>query len=166
MAGFAYIPSGAHGQCQNTISFTGASSQASYGINLSDGRDGPFSLSANPDIVAWSPCGGSTAILNMNTQCWISPTEKQALIAVCGEGSRTERNRADRRPGRPYQQQTHHPCRPSMEELLSPEDKAEFWPCQGLCKTCFIPRLLSAFLSFFQGSLCSENGFPLNTKVS
>ncbi|KAK4032846.1 hypothetical protein C8A01DRAFT_20139 [Parachaetomium inaequale] len=82
ITGFAYIPSGAQGQCQNSFSFTGAPGEVNYGINLSGGRDGRFSLSANPDIAAWSPCGGSTAILNMNTQCWISPTEKQALIAV------------------------------------------------------------------------------------
>ncbi|KAK4151134.1 hypothetical protein C8A00DRAFT_36225 [Chaetomidium leptoderma] len=80
--GFAHIPSGAQGQCQNTFSFTGDSDQVTSGITLGGGRDGAFSLSANPDIAVWSPCGGSTAILNMNTQCWISPTEKQALIAV------------------------------------------------------------------------------------
>ncbi|KAK4120708.1 hypothetical protein N657DRAFT_624883 [Parathielavia appendiculata] len=80
--GFAYIPSGAQGQCQNTVDFTGSSSQANYGITLKGSYDGPFSLSANPDIVTWSPCGGSTAILNVNTQCWISPTEKKAIIDV------------------------------------------------------------------------------------
>ncbi|KAK4236693.1 hypothetical protein C8A03DRAFT_16688 [Achaetomium macrosporum] len=82
MTGFAHIPSGVEGQCQNTFDFTGAPSQAKYGITLDGERDGRFSLSADPDLVTWSPCGGSTAIFNMNTQCWISPTEKQALIAV------------------------------------------------------------------------------------
>ncbi|KAK4095745.1 hypothetical protein N658DRAFT_459879 [Parathielavia hyrcaniae] len=81
--GFAYIPSGAQGQCQNTIDFTGAvDSQAKYAVTLGGGHDGPFSLLANPDVVMWSPCGGSTAILDMNTQCWVSPTDKKAVIDV------------------------------------------------------------------------------------
>jgi hypothetical protein len=100
MRGFAYIPSGAHGQCQNTFDFTGSSGQASYGIKLDGNFNGPFSVSANPDVAVWSPCGGSTAILNMNTQCWISPTEKQALIAVGGAASKKEKDGADRTPGR------------------------------------------------------------------
>ncbi|PVH71193.1 hypothetical protein DL98DRAFT_553762 [Cadophora sp. DSE1049] len=31
---------------------------------------------------SWSPCGGQTAILNMNTQCNLHPTNLPALIAV------------------------------------------------------------------------------------
>ncbi|KAK3896725.1 hypothetical protein C8A05DRAFT_20358 [Staphylotrichum tortipilum] len=81
MSGYAVIPSGAKGQCSNTVDFTGSSSEANYDIAL-EGGAGAFSLSANPDLVLWSPCGGSTAILNMNTQCSVSPPEKSALIAV------------------------------------------------------------------------------------
>ncbi|KAL2267802.1 hypothetical protein VTJ83DRAFT_5079 [Remersonia thermophila] len=80
--GYALIPAGVTGQCATTVDFTGVSGQASYGVSLKGARSGAFSLNANPDIVAWSPCGGSTAILNVNTQCWISPTDKQAIIAV------------------------------------------------------------------------------------
>ncbi len=82
MSGYANIPSGAKGYCSNTIDFTGSSREAKYDISLDGVRDGPFSLSADPDLVLWSPCGGSTAIMNMNTQCSVSPPEKSALIAV------------------------------------------------------------------------------------
>ncbi len=81
MSGYASISSGAKGYCSNTIDFTGDSREATYDLNLSGGA-GPFSLSANPDLVLWSPCGSGTAILNMNTQCSVSPPEKSALIAV------------------------------------------------------------------------------------
>jgi hypothetical protein len=96
MKGYAFIPAGSEGQCLNTFSFTGAPDEVNYGISFKGAREGAFSLSANPDVVSWSPCGGSTAILNMNTQCSISPTDDRALIAV-GEGSSgTTGNIADR----------------------------------------------------------------------
>lgn len=82
MRGFAQIPAGARGQCTNSFDFTGIQGQVNYGISLPGAREGPFNLQANPDIVSWSPCGGTTAIMNMNTQCNISPTQSQALIAV------------------------------------------------------------------------------------
>jgi hypothetical protein len=82
MRGYAFLPAGAEGQCLNTFSFTGAQGEVNYGINFRGAREGAFSLSANSDVVSWSPCGGSTAILNMNTQCSISPTKDRALIAV------------------------------------------------------------------------------------
>ncbi|KAL2120096.1 hypothetical protein VTJ04DRAFT_4122 [Mycothermus thermophilus] len=80
--GYALIPSGVTGQCSTTVDFTGVPGQSEYSVTLKGARSGAFSLQANPDIVQWSPCGGSTAILNINNQCWISPTEKQAIIAV------------------------------------------------------------------------------------
>ncbi len=82
MKGFAQIPADTRGRCTNTFDFTGIQGQVSYVINLDGEREGPFDLVSNADIVSWSPCGGSTAIMNMNTQCNISPTQKQALIAV------------------------------------------------------------------------------------
>ncbi|EAQ85468.1 predicted protein [Chaetomium globosum CBS 148.51] len=85
MKGYAFLPAGTEGQCDNTFSFTGASGEVNYGIDLKGAREGAFSLSANPNVVSWSPCGGSTAILNMNTQCFISPTDDRALIAVGGK---------------------------------------------------------------------------------
>jgi len=92
MSGYANIPSGSKGYCSNTIDFTGGSREAKYDITLAGVGAGPFSLSADPDLVLWSPCGGSTAILNMNTQCSVSPPEKPALIAVsCAVSSSTKR---------------------------------------------------------------------------
>jgi hypothetical protein len=82
MSGFAQIPSGARGLCTNTFDFTGIQGQSYYSLSLPGAREGPFTLKANPDIVSWSPCGGTAAIMNMNTQCNISPTREQALIAV------------------------------------------------------------------------------------
>jgi hypothetical protein len=82
MSGFAQIPSGARGLCTNTFDFTGIQGQSYYSLSLPGAREGPFTLKANPDIVSWSPCGGTAAIMNMNTQCNISPTQQQALIAV------------------------------------------------------------------------------------
>jgi len=84
MKGFAQIPAGARGQCTNVFDFTGVQGQAAYAIRLDGPREGPFDLAADPDIVSWSPCGGQTAIMNLNTQCNISPTQQQALIAVRG----------------------------------------------------------------------------------
>ncbi|KAK3343572.1 hypothetical protein B0T25DRAFT_429280, partial [Lasiosphaeria hispida] len=82
MKGFAQIPAGARGRCTNSFDFTGAPGQAAYAISLDGPTEGAFDLTASPDIVSWSPCGGQTAIMNMNTQCNISPTQQQALIAV------------------------------------------------------------------------------------
>jgi hypothetical protein len=96
MRGYAFIPAGSEGQCLNTFSFTGSPDETNYGISFKGQREGAFSLSANPDVVSWSPCGGSTAILNMNTQCFISPTDDRALIMVGEDDSGTIRNIADR----------------------------------------------------------------------
>ncbi|KAK4041925.1 hypothetical protein C8A01DRAFT_45006 [Parachaetomium inaequale] len=82
MSGFAQIPKGSRGLCTNTFDFTGIQGQSYYSIALAGEREGPFTLKANPDVVSWSPCGGTTAIMNMNTQCNISPTREAALIAV------------------------------------------------------------------------------------
>jgi len=67
------------------MNLTGISSQASYAIELSGEREGPFDLAASPDLVSSSasPCGGSTATLSMDLECSVSPTESQVLIAVC-----------------------------------------------------------------------------------
>ncbi|KAJ6440051.1 secreted protein [Purpureocillium lavendulum] len=83
MIGFAEIPNGAKGQCSNVFSFTGnPNNQVTYAINLKGKYSGNFDLRSNPGIESWSPCGGSTAILNMNTACSLSPTHLPALIAV------------------------------------------------------------------------------------
>lgn len=82
MKGFAQIPAGAKGSCTNTFDFTGITGQVGYTIDLPGERDGPFDLVAAPDMMSWSPCGGSAAIMNMNTQCTISPTQSHGLIAV------------------------------------------------------------------------------------
>lgn len=82
MIGFAQIPKGARGQCTNTFSFTGTPGQVSSAINLKGQYSGNFDLQSNTGIESWSPCGGSTAILNMNTACDLSPTNLPALIAV------------------------------------------------------------------------------------
>jgi hypothetical protein len=95
MRGYAFIPAGSEGQCLNTFSFTGAPGETNYGISFKGQREGAFSLSANPDVVSWSPCGGSTAILNMNTQCSISPTDDRALIMVGEEDYGTISDIAD-----------------------------------------------------------------------
>lgn len=83
MIGFAEIPAGANGQCTNTFSFTGNGAEhVDYKIGLKGHYSGNFDLQSRPGIYSWSPCGGSTAILNMNTACNINPTDKQALIAA------------------------------------------------------------------------------------
>ena len=82
MRGYAQIPKNTRGTCSNSFDFTGIQGQASYSMALAGEREGPFTLKADPDFVSWSPCGGTTAIMNMNTQCSISPNQNQALIAV------------------------------------------------------------------------------------
>lgn len=82
MRGFAQIPSGATGDCKNVFSFTGGQGSATYDLPLPGLKSGDFDLKSSPGIESWSPCGGSTAILNLNTQCSISPTYLPALIAV------------------------------------------------------------------------------------
>lgn len=88
MLGYAEIPAGATGFCKNTFSFTGQTSsggidKVDFELALDGHYSGDFDLHADPGIFSWSPCDGSTAILNMNTQCAISPTTQDALIAVC-----------------------------------------------------------------------------------
>jgi len=82
MRGFAQIPRGSRGTCSNTFDFTGVPGQTVFSISLVGEKEGPFSLKADPDLVSWSPCGGTSNILNLNSQCNISPTQSQALIAV------------------------------------------------------------------------------------
>ncbi|RDL35979.1 Secreted protein [Venustampulla echinocandica] len=82
MKGFDQIPSGATGQCKNVFSFTGFPGSATYSLNLPGPSSGNFNLKTSPGIESWSPCGGQTAILNMNTQCSLAPTHLPALIAV------------------------------------------------------------------------------------
>lgn len=82
MTGFAQIPKGVTGVCTNTFSFTGSPGQVDYGIKLPGYYSGGFDLQSKAGIESWSPCGGSTAILNMNTACNILPTSQPALIAV------------------------------------------------------------------------------------
>ncbi|KAJ6443788.1 het-s domain-containingprotein [Purpureocillium lavendulum] len=83
MIGFAEIPAGVKGQCTNTFSFTGNGAEhVDYKIALNGHYSGTFDLQSRPGIFSWSPCGGSTAILNMNTACNITPTKLPALIAV------------------------------------------------------------------------------------
>ena len=81
MQGFSEIPKGVKGTCLNVFSFTGGSGTATFKQNLGP-SDGDFDLKSDPALASWSPCGGSTAILNMNTQCSIAPTHLPALIAV------------------------------------------------------------------------------------
>ncbi|KAK2591882.1 hypothetical protein QQS21_010434 [Conoideocrella luteorostrata] len=83
MIGFAEIPAGARGQCTNTFSFTGNGAEhVDYTIKLPGQYSGNFDLESRAGIASWSKCGGSTAILNMNTACNLSPTHLPALIAV------------------------------------------------------------------------------------
>lgn len=82
MMGFAQIPEGSHGLCTNSFDFTGVTGQSYFSVKLDGEREGPFTLHADVDEASWSPCGGTTAIMNMNTQCNISPTKQAALIAV------------------------------------------------------------------------------------
>jgi len=83
MSGFAQIPKGAKGQCKNTFTFTGSPlNKSSYDVNLKGAYSGDFDLRSDPSILSWSPCTGSTAILNMNTQCSLSPTNLPSLIEV------------------------------------------------------------------------------------
>jgi hypothetical protein len=82
MKGFREIPSGAKGECKNVFSFTGFPGSATYTLGLPGPSSGLFNLKSSPGIESWSPCGGQTAILNMNTQCNLHPTNLPALIAV------------------------------------------------------------------------------------
>ncbi|KAJ2984297.1 hypothetical protein NQ176_g77 [Zarea fungicola] len=83
MFGFAEIPAKAAGQCTNTFSFTGGGAEhVDYKLPLKGPYSGDFDLHASPGIYSYSPCGGSTAILNLNTACSITPTGLPALIAV------------------------------------------------------------------------------------
>ena len=83
MNGFAQIPKGVTGTCDNVFNFSqDPGNRVTHSISLKGPYNGNFDLVTKPGIRSWSPCGGSTAILNMNTQCAINPTNKEALIAV------------------------------------------------------------------------------------
>lgn len=83
MIGFAEIPAGVMGHCNNTYSFTGNDGKfTDYKLPLKGPYSGRFDLATDPGFPSYSPCKGSTAILNMNTACNITPTKEAALIAV------------------------------------------------------------------------------------
>lgn len=83
MSGFAQIPRGATGTCKNVFNFSQRPlDKVETSIKLRGPYSKNFDLPSKTGIRSWSPCGGSTAILNMNTQCNIDPTDKKALIAV------------------------------------------------------------------------------------
>ena len=83
MIGFAEIPAHVNGECKNTFAFTGnGQERVEYALKLPGPFSDDFDLHSDPGILSWSPCGGSTAILTMNTQCYINPTNQPALIAV------------------------------------------------------------------------------------
>ncbi|KAM7194675.1 protein of unknown function (DUF4360) domain containing protein [Naviculisporaceae sp. PSN 640] len=82
LRGYAILPSGVQGRCQNTVDFTGQKGDSTYDLVIEGPGEGPFSLSSKADALLWSTCGTGTAIMNLNTQCWLSPPEKTALIAV------------------------------------------------------------------------------------
>jgi len=88
MKGFRQIPSGVTGECKNIFSFTGSPLSATYRLPLPGPSSGNFDLKTSPGIASWSPCGGQTAILSMNTQCSIAPTNLPALIAVDSIGGK------------------------------------------------------------------------------
>ena len=131
MSGFAQIPKGSRGLCTNTFDFTGIQGQSYYSVALAGEREGPFTLSADPDVVSWSPCGGTSAIMNMNTQCNISPTREAALIAVrlllfsfsfCALPLTLFRKRLLMMVGvvgRSYQRQDHRQCLARLAQVLS-----------------------------------------------
>jgi hypothetical protein len=133
MSGFAQIPKGSRGLCTNTFDFTGIQGQSYYSVALAGEREGPFTLSADPDVVSWSPCGGTSAIMNMNTQCNISPTREAALIAVRLSSSVFQTGglpvASCRRQewllimmnatGRSYQRQDHRQCFPRLAQVLN-----------------------------------------------
>jgi len=82
MKGFAEIPKPANGECKNVFSFTGNTGSVTHTLPLRSPYSGNWDLKTSAGIASWSPCGGQTAILNMNTQCSINPTHVPALIAV------------------------------------------------------------------------------------
>lgn len=112
MIGWAEIPAGAKGQCTNTFSFTGTPGLVNYALNIPGSYTGNFDLQSHPSITSWSPCGGSTAILNMNTACNISPTHLPALIAVSycspsASSADTLKAHTNVYTGRPHQRQAY-----------------------------------------------------------
>ncbi|KAK4184381.1 secreted protein [Podospora australis] len=87
LRGYAQLPSGASGQCSSTFDFTGASGSSTYTTDLDGPRQGSFEVTASANAQRWSSCGGTTAIMNVNTQCSISPTSQNAQITI-GHSSR------------------------------------------------------------------------------
>ncbi|KAH6662404.1 secreted protein [Plectosphaerella plurivora] len=86
MTGYAQIANKGLGYCDNTFSFTGQRDKIVYPLTIKGPYQGDFELHASPGISSYSPCGGSTAILNLNTQCRLSPTNLESLIAVDSVG--------------------------------------------------------------------------------
>ena len=80
--GYVRIPDGNSGYCSNSFWFTGDSGEATDSIDFSGPQDGSFDLISNGGASLWSSCGATTAILNMNTQCYISATRDPAIISV------------------------------------------------------------------------------------
>ncbi|PHH75172.1 hypothetical protein CDD80_2584 [Ophiocordyceps camponoti-rufipedis] len=83
MAGYAAIPYGSSGQCVNSFSFAGSgSARTDYIVKMEGPLNGRFDLESTSGFSAWSTCGKSSSILNLNTACSIDATDDKAYIAV------------------------------------------------------------------------------------
>jgi hypothetical protein len=83
MLGHAQIPAGVTGQCKNTFAFTDdLADQVDFTLTLPGPVNEDFDLHGDTGIFTWSTCGDSDAILNMNTECSINPTNEAAEITV------------------------------------------------------------------------------------
>jgi hypothetical protein len=81
--GFAEIPRGVTGTCQNDFSFSQNPGKVVSARKALRGKwDGPFNLDAPVNIISWSRCGDHTGILELNSQCWLPRTQKEASIVV------------------------------------------------------------------------------------
>ncbi|KAF4582120.1 secreted protein [Ophiocordyceps camponoti-floridani] len=83
MAGYAAIPWGSSGQCVNSFSFAGnGADRIDYIVKFRGPLNGRFDLESTSGLSAWSSCGKSSSILNLNTACNIDQTDYKAYIAV------------------------------------------------------------------------------------
>jgi len=83
--GYASLPSGETGTCRAAYTFSGDNSQeVVFQKNIAGLYEDNFELIAGVGVESWSKCGGTTAILNVNSEVRITPADsaKKGSISV------------------------------------------------------------------------------------
>lgn len=83
-SGYAGLASGQTGTCRAAYSFSGGSGSVAAQKTIRGPVETNYEMNEKVDLITWSLCGDSTAILNVNSEVRISPTSssQKGLMTV------------------------------------------------------------------------------------